>query len=261
MVALKSEAAWRSVRMMRTAMEPTITHWLDDPAIVEIMLNPDGRLWIDRLAGGLSDTAKRLSAQGGERIVRLVTHHVGRRGASRIAASYGRAAGRSCRETQPLLHDVHAHEERGGDLFLGLALLAQWLKRAKLVEGVGRRAVNIRRLRALEALAERPGTPAEGAATQAAIERIQARLGITPRRPARPPKPKPRTWRDLPFVMRDDCVRRAERHFRGLQMRLRHLRSHGRRWPACCAAAMHFVQRGGRWLQGNTLRPPLPIER
>jgi type IV secretion system protein TrbB len=51
MVALKSEAAWRSVRMMRTAMEPTITHWLDDPAIVEIMLNPDGRLWIDRLAG------------------------------------------------------------------------------------------------------------------------------------------------------------------------------------------------------------------
>jgi type IV secretion system protein TrbB len=76
-VSLKSEAASRSVRMLRTAMGPTITGWLEDPAIVEIMLNPDGRLWIDRLAGGLSDTGKRLPAEDGERIVRLVAHHVG----------------------------------------------------------------------------------------------------------------------------------------------------------------------------------------
>jgi type IV secretion system protein TrbB len=41
------------------------------------MLNPGGRLWIDRLTGGLSDTGKRLSAEDGERIVRLVAHHVG----------------------------------------------------------------------------------------------------------------------------------------------------------------------------------------
>ena len=41
------------------------------------MLNPDGRLWIDRLAGGLADTGERLSAADGERIVRLVAHHVG----------------------------------------------------------------------------------------------------------------------------------------------------------------------------------------
>jgi hypothetical protein len=38
--------------MLRTAMG-AITSWLEDPAIVEIMLNPDGRLWIDRRAGGL----------------------------------------------------------------------------------------------------------------------------------------------------------------------------------------------------------------
>jgi type IV secretion system protein TrbB len=56
--------------MLRTAMG-AITSWLDDPAIVEVMLNPDGRLWIDRLAGGLSDTGKRLSAQDGERIVHV----------------------------------------------------------------------------------------------------------------------------------------------------------------------------------------------
>jgi type IV secretion system protein VirB11 len=41
------------------------------------MLNPDGRLWIDRLSGGLSDTGERLNAADGERIVRLVAHHVG----------------------------------------------------------------------------------------------------------------------------------------------------------------------------------------
>lgn len=41
------------------------------------MLNPDGRLWIDRLTGGLEDTGARLSPADGERIVRLVAHHVG----------------------------------------------------------------------------------------------------------------------------------------------------------------------------------------
>jgi hypothetical protein len=76
-VSLKSEAVSRSVRILRTAMGPAITGWPEDPAIVEIMLNPDGRLWIDRLTGRLCDTGKRLSAEDGERIVRLVSHHVG----------------------------------------------------------------------------------------------------------------------------------------------------------------------------------------
>jgi type IV secretion system protein TrbB len=76
-VSLKSEAASCSIRMLRTAMGPAITGWLEDPAIVEIMLNPDGRRWIDRLTWGFSDTGKRLSAEDGERIARLVAHHVG----------------------------------------------------------------------------------------------------------------------------------------------------------------------------------------
>src|SRR5215813_13586020 len=63
--------------MLRTAMGHAIEAWLEDPAIVEIMLSPDGRLWIDRLAGGLSDTGKRLSAEDGERILRVVAHQVG----------------------------------------------------------------------------------------------------------------------------------------------------------------------------------------
>lgn len=73
----QSEAASRGARMLRTALGPAIARFLEDPAIVEVMLNPDGRLWVDRLSDGLSDTGERLSAADGERIVRLVAHHVG----------------------------------------------------------------------------------------------------------------------------------------------------------------------------------------
>jgi len=75
--SFQTEAISRGARMLRTALGPAIAAWLDDPAVVEVMLNPDGRLWIDRLAGGLSDTGEYLSAADGERIVRLVAHHVG----------------------------------------------------------------------------------------------------------------------------------------------------------------------------------------
>jgi type IV secretion system protein VirB11 len=63
--------------MLRTALGPTIAAYLEDPAIAEVMLNPDGRLWIDRLAGGLENTGFRIAASDAERIVRLVAHHVG----------------------------------------------------------------------------------------------------------------------------------------------------------------------------------------
>ena len=74
---LKPEAFVRGARMLRTALGPSITRFLEDPAVVEVMLNPDGRLWVDRLSEGLSDTGERLSPADGERIVRLVAHHVG----------------------------------------------------------------------------------------------------------------------------------------------------------------------------------------
>jgi len=63
--------------MLRTALGPAIAAWLEDPSVVEVMLNPDGRLWIDRLSTGLVETQERLAPAEGERIVRLVAHHVG----------------------------------------------------------------------------------------------------------------------------------------------------------------------------------------
>jgi len=75
--SFRAEATSRGARMLRTALGPAIAAWLENPAIVEVMLNPDGRLWVDRLGGGLSDTGETLSPADGERIVRLVAHHIG----------------------------------------------------------------------------------------------------------------------------------------------------------------------------------------
>jgi P-type conjugative transfer ATPase TrbB len=87
--SFQSETMSRGARMLRTALGPAIAAFLEDPAVVEVMLNPDGRLWIDRLSSGLSETGERLCAADGERIVRLVAHHVGAEvhaGAPRVSA-------------------------------------------------------------------------------------------------------------------------------------------------------------------------------
>ncbi len=74
---LHSETFARGARMLRTALGPTIAGLLADSSIVEVMLNPDGCLWVDRLGVGLADTGEHFSPADGERIVRLVAHHVG----------------------------------------------------------------------------------------------------------------------------------------------------------------------------------------
>jgi Flp pilus assembly CpaF family ATPase len=87
--SVRLEKNGRGARMLRTALGQAISAFLDDASVVEIMLNPDGRLWIDRLSGGLEDTGHFLSAADGERIVRLVAHHVGAEvhtGAPRVSA-------------------------------------------------------------------------------------------------------------------------------------------------------------------------------
>ena len=66
-----SEAFSRGARTLRTALGPAIATFLEDPSIAEVMLNPDGRLWIDRLSGELEDSGRTMSAADGERIVRL----------------------------------------------------------------------------------------------------------------------------------------------------------------------------------------------
>lgn len=79
----------RGTAMLRSALGPAIAAWLDEPQVAEIMLNADGRLWVDWLDRGMVETAERLSPAQAERIIRLVAHHVGtevHRGSPRVSA-------------------------------------------------------------------------------------------------------------------------------------------------------------------------------
>jgi type IV secretion system protein VirB11 len=67
----------RRIQMLRTAMGPLIAAALEDPDVVEVMLNPDRTLWVDRLSSGRAPMGVELSEADGERIIRLVAAHVG----------------------------------------------------------------------------------------------------------------------------------------------------------------------------------------
>jgi type IV secretion system protein VirB11 len=66
----------RRAAMLRTAMGPDIAVALADPAVVEVMVNPDGVLRLDRLGEGRVDTGVSLAPAEVERIIRLVASHV-----------------------------------------------------------------------------------------------------------------------------------------------------------------------------------------
>src|SRR3546814_4800700 len=69
-------ATERQVRMLRTAMGPVIAAALEDPEVVEVLLNPDGSLWLDRLRTGRERTDVVLPADDAARIIRLVAAHL-----------------------------------------------------------------------------------------------------------------------------------------------------------------------------------------
>jgi type IV secretion system protein VirB11 len=71
-----AESASRRIRMLRTAMGAEIARALEDPDVVEVLLNPDGSLWLDRLSTGRAPTGATLPPAVAERIIRLVAAHV-----------------------------------------------------------------------------------------------------------------------------------------------------------------------------------------
>ncbi|MFI8617245.1 P-type conjugative transfer ATPase TrbB [Acidovorax sp. NPDC077693] len=73
---LSAEPTQRRIRMLRTAMGPEIAAALEDLEVVEVLLNPDGSLWVDRLGSGRCPTGHHMSAPVAERIIRLVAAHV-----------------------------------------------------------------------------------------------------------------------------------------------------------------------------------------
>lgn len=70
-------ASERKLEALRHALGPAILDALVDPEVVEILVNPDGRLILDRAGSGRGDTGARLEPEARERVVRLIADYVG----------------------------------------------------------------------------------------------------------------------------------------------------------------------------------------
>ena len=66
----------RTLAMLRTALGEDIVSSLDDPKVIEIMVNPDGKLWLDKIGTGMIDTKVIITPEQAERVVRLVGTHI-----------------------------------------------------------------------------------------------------------------------------------------------------------------------------------------
>ncbi len=71
------EAHCRLVDMIESAMGPVIKTFMDDETVIEIMVNPDGKVWIDRLGQGRSYTGHVINRHDAERVILLVASSVG----------------------------------------------------------------------------------------------------------------------------------------------------------------------------------------
>ena len=68
----------RTRAMLVTALGDEIVAALGDPAVIEIMINPDGRVWVERYGSGRVEFGL-VTAADTERVIRLVASHMGRR--------------------------------------------------------------------------------------------------------------------------------------------------------------------------------------
>jgi P-type conjugative transfer ATPase TrbB len=62
---------------LRRELGPVVLEALADPVVIEIMLNPDGRLWIDELGAGMRDSGTRISAAQAENLIGTVAAMLG----------------------------------------------------------------------------------------------------------------------------------------------------------------------------------------
>ncbi|KKB84610.1 conjugal transfer protein TrbB [Devosia limi DSM 17137] len=70
---IASRSHHRLVRKLQDALGETVCSALDDPSVVEIMLNPDGRLFVERLGQGI-DSMGQLQPGAAEIIIGSVAH-------------------------------------------------------------------------------------------------------------------------------------------------------------------------------------------
>ena len=52
-ISTNEEVIRRNLEKLRREMGEDIRRAMDDSAVIEIMLNPDGRVWIDKIGSGM----------------------------------------------------------------------------------------------------------------------------------------------------------------------------------------------------------------
>lgn len=73
----KDKSKDRIVDMLSTALGPEIADYLNDPKVVEVMLNPDTYLWVEKLGTGCINTGIKINPADAERVIYLVASSTG----------------------------------------------------------------------------------------------------------------------------------------------------------------------------------------
>ncbi|MBW7836518.1 MAG: P-type conjugative transfer ATPase TrbB [Sphingomonadales bacterium] len=66
----------RTIAMLKTALGPAISAALREPTVTDVLVNPDGQLWVERSTAGLIDTGVVIAPADVERIIRVVAGHL-----------------------------------------------------------------------------------------------------------------------------------------------------------------------------------------
>lgn len=66
----------RQVEALRLAMSVTIRNALIDPMVVEVMVNSDGKIWLDRIGEGRINTGETLTPDQAETVIRVIANHI-----------------------------------------------------------------------------------------------------------------------------------------------------------------------------------------
>jgi type IV secretion system protein TrbB len=74
----KNGTSSRLSHMLLTALGPVIGTYLQDPKVVELMLNDNGSLWVEKLGEHMFDSGHSIPPADGERIIRIITSSMNR---------------------------------------------------------------------------------------------------------------------------------------------------------------------------------------
>ncbi|MHB8432280.1 MAG: P-type conjugative transfer ATPase TrbB [Candidatus Tyrphobacter sp.] len=76
-LSLQDQLHVRLEEKLRRELGAAVLDALADPRVIEVMLNPDGRLWIDELGSGMRDTGTRISAAQAENLLGTIAATLG----------------------------------------------------------------------------------------------------------------------------------------------------------------------------------------